>query len=70
MPLNFVVGCMIDKSIVTSLEIGVPIVNDSQVYDFKLEARMGFFFQAGRTDTLAELPPRREALPVGVVLPA
>ena len=35
---------MIDKSIVTSLEIGVPIVNDYKQYDFKMEFRVGFFF--------------------------
>jgi hypothetical protein len=43
-PFNFMVGQMVTRSIVASLEMGVPIVNDSQVYDFKLEARVGFFF--------------------------
>ncbi len=43
-PFNFMVGQMVTRSIVASLEMGVPIVNDSQVYDFKLEARIGFFF--------------------------
>jgi hypothetical protein len=35
---------MLTRSIVTPLAIGVPIVNDYQVYDFKLAARVGFFF--------------------------
>jgi hypothetical protein len=35
---------MLTRSIVTSVEIGIPIVDDYQVYDFKLEARIGFFF--------------------------
>jgi hypothetical protein len=43
LPFNVMVGKMVTKSIVASLEIGVPIVNDYQVYDFKLEARVGFF---------------------------
>jgi hypothetical protein len=43
-PFNFMVGKMVTRSIVASLEMGVPIVNDYQVYDFKLEARVGFFF--------------------------
>jgi hypothetical protein len=38
------VGKLLRRSIVASLEIGVPIVNDYQVYDFKLEGRVGFFF--------------------------
>jgi hypothetical protein len=43
-PFNFMVGKMLARSIVTSVEIGIPIVDDYQVYDFKLEARIGFFF--------------------------
>ena len=31
-------------SIVASLEMSVPMVHDYEVYDFKLEARVGFFF--------------------------
>ena len=38
------VGKRLTRSIVASLEIGVPIVKDYEVYDFKLEARVGFFF--------------------------
>lgn len=43
-PFNFMVGKMLTRSIVASVEIGVPIVDDYEVYDFKLEARIGFFF--------------------------
>ena len=43
-PFNVMVGKLLTRSIVASLEIGVPIVNDYQVYDFKLEGRVGFFF--------------------------
>jgi hypothetical protein len=43
-PLNFMLGKMVNKSTVVSLEVGVPIVDDYQVYDFKVEARIGFFF--------------------------
>jgi hypothetical protein len=43
-PCNFMVGKMVTRSIVASVEIGVPIVDDYEVYDFKLEARIGFFF--------------------------
>jgi hypothetical protein len=35
---------MMTRSVVASVEIGVPIVDDYEVYDFKLEARVGFFF--------------------------
>jgi hypothetical protein len=44
LPFNFMVGKMVTRSIVASIEIGVPLVDDYQVYDFKLEARVGFFF--------------------------
>ena len=43
-PFNAMVGKMVNKSTVASLEVGVPIVNDYQVYDFKIEGRIGFFF--------------------------
>lgn len=43
-PFNAMVGRMVSKSTVGSVEVGVPIVNDYQVYDFKMEARLGFFF--------------------------
>ena len=44
LPFNAMAGKMITKSIVGSLEIGVPIVNDYKQYDFKMEFRVGFFF--------------------------
>jgi hypothetical protein len=43
-PFNFMVGKMVTRSMVASVEIGVPIVDAYQVYDFKIEARIGFFF--------------------------
>ena len=43
-PLNFMIGKMLSKDIVSSIEIGVPIINDYHVYDFKVETRFGFFF--------------------------
>jgi hypothetical protein len=43
-PFNFMVGKMLNKSTVTSVEFGIPMVKDYQVYDFKVEARVGFFF--------------------------
>ena len=44
LPFDFMVGKLLSKSLVTSLEIGFPIINDYRVYDFKMEARVGFFF--------------------------
>jgi hypothetical protein len=44
LPFNFMVGKLLTRSIVASIEVGVPIVHDYEVYDFKLEARVGFFF--------------------------
>jgi hypothetical protein len=43
-PFNFMVGKMLNRTTVASVEFGIPIVNDYQVYDFKMEARIGFFF--------------------------
>jgi hypothetical protein len=43
-PFNFMVGKMVTRSVVASVEIGVPIVDDYEVYDFKLKARVGLFF--------------------------
>ncbi len=43
-PLNFLVGRLVNKTTVASVEMGVPIVNDYKLYDFKIEARLGFFF--------------------------
>lgn len=43
-PFNFMVGRMLDRVTVASVEMGIPVVNDYKVYDFKLEARIGRFF--------------------------
>lgn len=43
-PANAMIGKMLSKDVVSSLEVGVPIIDDYQVYDFKVEARLGFFF--------------------------
>jgi hypothetical protein len=43
-PLNFMVGKLLTPKVVTSVEIGVPILDDYPVYDFKIELRAGFFF--------------------------
>ena len=44
LPFNFMVGKMLTKSMVGSVEFGFPLVDDYRVYDFKMEARLGFFF--------------------------
>jgi len=43
-PANFMIGKMLGKNVVSSVEVGIPVVNDYRVYDFKLEARIGFLF--------------------------
>ena len=43
-PANFMLGKMFGKNVVSSIEVGIPVVNDYRVYDFKLEARIGFLF--------------------------
>ena len=48
LPADFAVGKMLGRSTVGSLEIGVPVVKDYKsgpgTYDFKIEARIGFFW--------------------------
>jgi hypothetical protein len=44
LPFNFMIGKMLTKSVVGSVEIGFPLINDYRVYDFKMELRIGFFF--------------------------
>ena len=44
LPADFLVGREITKDIVTSLEIGFPLVNDYPVYDFKMVARLNIKF--------------------------
>jgi hypothetical protein len=44
-PFNAQVGRVWDGKMVTSLEFGVPLYRgDAPLYDFKIEARVGFFF--------------------------
>jgi hypothetical protein len=43
-PANAMIGKMLGKHVVSSFEVGVPIVNDYRVYDFKMEFRLGFLF--------------------------
>jgi hypothetical protein len=43
-PFNFMVGKMLSQSIVGSVEVSFPIINEYAVYDFKIEGRIGFFF--------------------------
>jgi len=44
LPVDFLVGREITKRIVTSLEIGFPIINDYPVYDFKMVTRLNIKF--------------------------
>lgn len=44
LPFDALVGCNITQSIVASLEVGVPIIRDYPVYDFKTEARFNFSY--------------------------
>jgi len=43
-PFDIMAGRMLSKKLVASLEVGVPIIKDYNVYDFKTEARLGYFF--------------------------
>ena len=43
-PFNALAGILLTPKVVTSLEIGVPIVKDYPLYDFKLQAAVGYFF--------------------------
>ena len=43
-PFNFLVGTMLDKTTVASIEVSIPIIKDYDLYDFKTEFRLGFFF--------------------------
>ncbi len=43
-PFDFMVGKMLSQSIISSVEVSFPIINDYRVYDFKIEGRIGFFF--------------------------
>jgi hypothetical protein len=43
-PFDFMVGKMLSPIIIGSVEVSFPIINEYQVYDFKIEGRIGFFF--------------------------
>jgi hypothetical protein len=43
-PFDVLAGIMVTPRLLTSLEVSVPIVKDYPVYDFKLEATVGYFF--------------------------
>ena len=43
-PFDVLAGIMVTPRLVTSLEVSVPIVKSYPVYDFKLEATVGYFF--------------------------
>lgn len=43
-PFNFLVGTLLDKTTVASIEVSIPIIKDYDLYDFKTEFRLGFFF--------------------------
>src|SRR5262249_10118988 len=43
-PFDALVGAMLHPKLAALLEVSVPIVKDYPVYDFKLEARIRYFF--------------------------
>lgn len=43
-PFDFLIGKNLSRRAVTPLEISVPVVKDYNSYDFKLEARISYFF--------------------------
>ncbi len=43
-PITAMAGVLLAPRLVTMLEIGVPLVKDYPVYDFKLQATIGFLF--------------------------
>jgi hypothetical protein len=44
LPLDVMLGKLVTPTLVASLEVSAPIVKDYDLYNFKLEARIGFFF--------------------------
>lgn len=43
-PADFLIGKMLNRTTVASVEFGIPIIKQFDLYDFKVEARIGFFF--------------------------
>jgi hypothetical protein len=44
LPMDFLVGRNLTKNVIISLEIGVPIIKDYPVYDFKTVTRLNVKF--------------------------
>jgi Putative MetA-pathway of phenol degradation len=44
LPLDFMVGRKLTQNLVLSLEVGVPIIKDYPVYNFKTEVRLNLLF--------------------------
>jgi hypothetical protein len=45
LPFDFLVGRIWPRNGVASVQVGVPLVDDYTQYDWKIEARTGFFFR-------------------------
>lgn len=43
-PADFLIGRHLSDRVVASLEISIPLIKDFNLYDFKLEGRIGFSF--------------------------
>lgn len=44
LPLNALAGILVTPKLVATLELGLPVVKDYPVYDFKLVSSVGYFF--------------------------
>ena len=44
LPFDAMIGRKLTKNLTTSLEVGVPIIKDYPVYDFKTEARLNYSY--------------------------
>ena len=44
LPLDVMVGKLVTPTLITALEVSAPIVKDYDLYNFKLEVRIGVFF--------------------------
>lgn len=44
LPFDIMVGKLLTKDMIASLEVAFPLVQNYQVYDFKAEARVGYLF--------------------------
>jgi hypothetical protein len=43
-PVDVTIGKKLSPGVVTSLEVEVPVIRDLDLYRFKVEFRVGFFF--------------------------